>query len=59
MFVHHLISRSKQLFILGMLLLTLMTTALSIRHSTHQAQAPQVEPTANEVADGWSDPIGG
>lgn len=59
MFVHHLISRFNQLFLLGMLLLTLVTTVLSVSHNTHQAQAPGVAPTANEVADGWSDPVGG
>ena len=59
MFVRHLIPRFNQLFLLGMLLLTLLTTVISVSHNTHQAQGPEAVPQSIEVAGGWSDPVGG
>ncbi|MCB8944037.1 MAG: hypothetical protein H6658_09810 [Ardenticatenaceae bacterium] len=59
MFVRHLISRFHQLFLLGLLLLTLLTTVISLSHNSHQAQAPDNAPLSSDVADGWSDPVGG
>jgi hypothetical protein len=59
MFVRHLISPVNRLFLLGMLLLTLLTTALSLSQDTRYTQAPEDAPMSLEVADGWSDPVGG
>ena len=59
MFVRHLISRFNQLFLLGLLLLTLLISVVGISRNSHQAQASGNLPQSGEVADGWSDPVGG
>jgi hypothetical protein len=59
MFVRHLISSVNRLFLLGVLLLTLLTTALSLSQVTRLAQTLDSAPISVEVADGWSDPVGG
>ena len=59
MFVRHLISSVNRLFLLGVLLLTLLTTALSLSQVTRYVQASDTAPISTDVADGWSDPVGG
>jgi hypothetical protein len=54
-----LISSVNRLFLLGVLLLTLLTTALSLSQVTRYAQASETTPISIKVADGWSDPVGG
>lgn len=59
MFVDRLISPVNRWFWLGFLLLMLVTTALSFSQDTRYAQAAESAPMSIEMADGWSDPVGG
>lgn len=57
--IRHLISRSTQLVVLFVLLLTLATAVLTTTQLGQRLVAAKEAPIPVQVADGWDDPTGG